>query len=250
MSISLAQSSIIAISTIMNCNIGDICENDHSVVDWLKRDSTPVIESVTEPEFNPLKEAQYLQVPDSYRLDVPFTVQAPFSNWILPYSEACEEASLAMVEYYIRGAALERETADYEIHQILGYEEDNGWGYDIGVDQVAQIAEDIYGRKTKRYVTADVTEYNIEHLLYAGYPIIVPTAGRVLGNPNYIGLGPPYHMVVIIGYDNDYFYAHDPGTQFGYAYPYKRSILMDAIHEWTGDRATILDGEKAMLVLE
>jgi hypothetical protein len=249
MSISLANTSIIALSTLINCNIGDICSGEMSAADWMKEG----INNITvqqEVEFNPLDEARYLRVPEEVLLGVPFTSQAPHKNWVLPYTEACEEASLIMAEYFFRNQGLDAETADYEINQLLEYEAEEGWGVDIGVAEVAQMAREKYGRQTKIHKSADVTIYNIEHLLAAGYPIIVPAAGRELDNPNYIGDGPAYHMVVLIGYNGEYFYAHDPGTQFGAVYPYEKNSFMNAIHDWTGGRSTITEGQKAILVIE
>lgn len=249
MSISLANTSIIALSTLINCNIGDICTGEVSAADWMK-EGVNNITIQEEVEFNPLDAAQYLRVPEEVILDVPFTSQAPHKNWVMPYAEACEEASLTMAEYYLRHQELDVETADYEINQILEYEAEAGWGVDIGVTEVARIAVEKYGRKAKIYEGMDVNEYNIEHLLSAGYPIIVPAAGRELANPNYIGDGPPYHMVVLIGYNGENFYAHDPGTQFGAVYPYERNTFLNAIHDWTGDRSTITEGKPAILVIE
>lgn len=250
MSISLAGTSIIAFGTLINCNIGDICNGEVSVAEWMKEGVQIVGAPAEKSVFDPLDAAQYLRLPEEIRLEVPFTSQAPHKNWVLPYSEACEEASLIMAEYYLRGEALDAETADYEIHKLIEFNEEMGWGVDIGTAEVARIAKQKYGRQAKRYTGADVTVYNIEHLLAAGYPLIVPAAGKELGNPNYIGEGPPYHMVVLVGYDGEYFYAHDPGTQFGASYPYEKNIFMNAIHDWTGDRSIITQGQKAVLVIE
>ncbi|MFC1749775.1 C39 family peptidase [Pseudomonadota bacterium] len=265
MGLGITSTSIIAVSALFNCDLADVCGDNVDAEAWLKNENgTFIAREVQEVEtvetlegipvahaaaFNPLIKAAAVEVPAQYRIDVPFTAQAPHKSWVPPYDEACEEASLTMVEYYLRGNELDIETADYEIHQILAYEEDFGWGVDIGTEQVEQISDDKYGRNTKRYTGAFVSEYNIEHLIAADYPIIVPVAGRDLGNPNFIGDGPPFHMIVLVGYDSENFVAHDPGTQFGENYRYPKETVMSAIHEWTGDRATIREGEKAILVM-
>ncbi|MCR4279964.1 MAG: hypothetical protein NUV82_00890, partial [Candidatus Komeilibacteria bacterium] len=45
-------------------------------------------------------DSEEIELPAEYNLDVPFMSQAPHANWDLPYQEACEEASLIMVDYF------------------------------------------------------------------------------------------------------------------------------------------------------
>ncbi len=85
--------------------------------------------------------------------------------------------------------------------------------------------------------------------LAKGYPIIVPMAGRDLGNPYFSGEGPWYHALVIIGYDKTSFITNDPGTRRGEHYRYKYDVLMNAIHDWTGVKENIRDGRKVALVV-
>ncbi len=57
-------------------------------------------------------------------------------------------------------------------------------------------------------------------------------------------------MIILTGYDRNNFIAHDPGTQFGKNFMYPQATIINAIHEWTGSKITIKEGEKAMLVLQ
>ena len=58
-------------------------------------------------------------------------------------------------------------------------------------------------------------------------------------------------MVVIIGYDDQTreFIVHEPGTKQGNKFRYRYENLVHAIHDWTGNPATILEGKKTMLVI-
>lgn len=210
---------------------------------------SPVVE-VSAVELDPLAAAQSQNLPAEVKIPVPFTSQAPYKDWSAPYDEACEEASLAMVEFFLQGKTFTPDTASAEIKYLVALEERYDWPVDISTLQVARLASETYRRKYYHYTKSDVSVTNMKKLLAAGYPIIIPAAGRELNNPNFQGSGPPYHMIVLTGYNQENFYAHDPGTQFGEHYEYPQDRLYNAIHEWTGDRSTILEGEKAMLILE
>jgi len=191
---------------------------------------------------------QEITLPSKAYIDVPFTVQAPDANWNNPYQEACEEASVIMVDYFLRGADLTPAQANREILQLTTWEESNGYKYDVSLEQLAEIVEEYYGYQTR--ISDDVTKESIMHELSKGNPVIVPAAGRDLGNPNFSGQGPWYHMLVITGYNWRHFLTNDPGTKRGFDYKYKHRVLIDAIHDWTGVKEEIRTGPKRMLIIE
>ena len=82
------------------------------------------------------------------------------------------------------------------------------------------------------------------------HPVILPTAGRLLGNPYFRQPGPIYHMVVAIGYSGNTIIVQDVGTRRGENYKYNENILFNAIHDWTGVPENINSGPKNMLVFE
>jgi hypothetical protein len=90
------------------------------------------------------------------------------------------------------------------------------------------------------------TADDLKEQLVLNRPIVVPTAGRKLGNPNFRGAGPEYHMLVVKGYDNELgvFITNDVGTRKGDSYIYKFDVLMNAIsgpHEDMEKRVLILN---------
>ena len=186
--------------------------------------------------------------PSQTNLEVPFSSQAPHGNWDAPYQEACEEVSLIMVDHYLRNQPLDQEAADAAIQSLVQWETRNGLAEDITIDQLAWIARNYYGYKAE--VIDEVSYDRIITELQKGNPIIVPAAGRMLGNPYFSGEGPWYHMLVITGYDETHFIVNDPGTKRGAGYRYDFLTLLNAIHDWNGQKRDIGAGIKRMLILK
>ncbi len=203
-------------------------------------------------EGSPLRQAQVSSVsllrPPVVRLDVPFTSQAPFKNWDEPYQNACEEASLLTVLHYLQNRPFTQELADQEIVALTDRTARMGYGPSITLQQLADITNALFP-DYEPVLSTDVSIDSIKQLITEGKPIIVPTAGRMLHNPYYSGEGPAYHMLVITGYDETYFYTNDVGTGHGEHYPFPHQVLLDAIHDWTGNDDTIADGQKIMMTL-
>lgn len=191
-------------------------------------------------------------VPPAKGLNVPFTPQAPFANWDALHEEACEEAAILMVAHYLDGTPLTPKIAEREILDLVAWERDHGFGDDVSAAQMAEIAIEKFGLRAR--VRADVTEDTIKEELANGNPVIVPAAGRDLGNPYFSGKGPWYHALAIIGFESgwtgDWLIVNDPGTKRGHRYAYRVETLLQAIHDWTGVKEEIRSGEKAMVILE
>lgn len=188
-------------------------------------------------------------LPARIRIQVPFLVQAPTGNWDMPYQEACEEASLIMVHHFLEGTTVTPTEADAEILAIVAWENDKfNYSADVTLEELKKISEDYYRHTGQLFY--DFTIEDMKKLLAAGHPIILPVAGRDIGNPYFSGLGPWYHMLVVTGYDGDEFITNDPGTKRGEGYRYPQRRLFDAIHNWTGAKEGIRSGNKVMLVLE
>lgn len=187
-------------------------------------------------------------IPAEFHLDVPFTSQAPHADWSSPFDEACEEASIIMVDSYYKGEKLNKDTATEKIIDLYNWETENGYKIDIKIEQLKEIAENKYNLKSELIYGDEITINKIKEIISNGKPIIVPSAGRLLGNPNFRGSGPPYHMLVIRGYDEKYFYTNDPGTRKGENYKYEYEILLNSIHNWNTKPEDILEGEKVIMV--
>jgi uncharacterized protein YvpB len=190
-----------------------------------------------------------MALPPAVQLEVPFTSQAPFKNWDEPYQNACEETSLLTLLHYLDNVPFTQELADQEIVAFTRQTQSMGYGISITLEQLAEISRSLYPNYEPTLYT-DVTEQSLKQLLAQGKPVIIPTAGKILNNPFYSGGGPYYHMLVVTGYDQTYFYTNDVGTGHGERYPFTHEVLIDAIHDWAGQDEKILEGKKIMMTLE
>ncbi|KKQ17041.1 MAG: hypothetical protein US31_C0023G0007 [Berkelbacteria bacterium GW2011_GWA1_36_9] len=198
------------------------------------------------PTITPTAE---IQIPNSYLIkNFPFQSQAPLVNWDQLHDEACEEASLILTYYYINGKSINAEEMENQIQKMVQWEIDN-WGEhkDLTIKEMANLAKGFYNLsdfEIKNNITID----DIKKEVSEGHPVIVPTAGRLLGNPNFRSPGPIYHMVVVIGFDGKTMIVQDVGTRNGDHYKYNQEILYNAIHDWAGNSDNIETGKKTMLV--
>ncbi len=215
------------------------------------------------------------KLPEKVRQKVPFTTQAPFSKWDELHEESCEEASLIMLKYYndrkVENPAfagqesglskIPKAEAEKEIQKLIKYQiEKYGDYFDTDAKTTKGIGEDFYRLKNLKIIEK-FTIQDLKKELAQGNIILVPTAGRELGNPNFTPPGPLYHNLVIIGYDDKQtvdsaghkaqgvFITNDPGTRRGQNYKYDQQVLYKAIHDFPGDVDKILEGEKRAIVL-
>ena len=180
-------------------------------------------------------------------LAVPFTPQAPYAVWDETHQEACEEASMLMVaEYYDgnRQPRFDKNYANEKILELVAWEEEHGYPIDVTAAQVVSILKERYG------LIARVEPYSaaaVRSAIQAQQPVILPAAGKLLGNPNFRNGGPLYHMLVVKGYEGDEFITNDPGTRKGESYRYQGSVIAGAVHDWNGGDVT--NGVQIMVVL-
>jgi hypothetical protein len=191
-------------------------------------------------------------------LAVPFSPQAPFGDWSLPYEDACEETSAILVDAYYRNKALTADIVNQEILAVVAWEKIKfGYYENTSAAETAVILREYFGYK-RVDVLYNITIDDIKNQILAGRPVIVPLDGRLLGNPYYTQPGPVYHMLVIKGITKDgNFITNDVGTRRGQNYVYNSQVLFDAIHDapkggpaWPADpEAYIKTGNKAMIVV-
>jgi len=189
-----------------------------------------------------------VSIPESYEItNVPFVSQAPFANWDQLHDEACEEASIVIVKYYLDNKSLSADQMESEIQILVAWQEKNWGGHnDLTAAQTADLAKQVYNIDLKLLPVSSISDIKSE--ISQNHLVIVPTAGRDLGNPNFRSPGPVYHMLVISGYNQNSLTTQDVGTRNGKNYIYANSVLMNAIHDWAGSPDAIQSGQKVMLV--
>jgi hypothetical protein len=189
------------------------------------------------------------ELPKSVNLAVPFLSQAPKMVWDAIHEDACEEASIIMVDAYYRGKkTIDPSAGDQAILDLVALE-NKIFGYfeSTTAAETVRLIREYFGYKR-------VTVYNltgpddIKRALANGYPVILPASGKTLQNPNFKNGGPVYHMLVVKGYLADgRWITNDPGTRKGADYIYDTQTLMDAAHDWNG--GDVLNGDKVMIVI-
>lgn len=210
----------------------------------------PVVqEPITQPTQETVPEP--VTVPSSLNLAVPFTSQAPHGNWDEPYQEACEEASLYMAQQYYAGqpeGKIDADRADADLLNVVAFERELfGYYEDTTAEQTGLLAESMFGLTSRLIQNPTIDDIKAELVL--GHPVIVPAAGRLLGNPYFTAPGPIYHMLVIRGYTSDnQFIVNDPGTSHGEAFLYDFDTLFYAMHDWNNGEE-ITQGAKTVLIV-
>lgn len=186
-------------------------------------------------------------LPTAIDLDVPFVAQAPNGDWSYPFPSTCEEATLLMAHYFLEGSR-EASVAQSKIELLALVDFENkeyGYHEDTNVDQTAKVMRDYYSHNVM--VVYDISMDDIKKELALGRPVIIPTAGRLLQNPNFKPPGPVYHMILLKGYNQDGFISHDPGTAKGENVVYSYTIIENALHDLVeGD---ITSGRRAMIAI-
>lgn len=245
--------------------VGSGCQQKNSIQDNQEGDflQKPTVLSSSQTISPQIENSeQMVSLPDKINLDVPFVSQAPFREWDDLHNEACEEAAVIGVILYLEKRNMDAGEKDQEIRQLVQWQEENfGGHYDLPVEKVKAMTESYYGKKVR--VINDISLENIKKELAQNNPVIVPAAGRILGNPYFRTPGPVYHMLVIRGYDDKKkeFITNDVGTNTkGENFRYKYDKLIKTIHDmpfWQENKASldanpelIFSGGKVMMVIE
>jgi len=171
-------------------------------------------------------------IPTELNLKVPFTSQAPTGNWDRQHEENCEEASMLMANRYFQNKTIDS-SADAEagMAQLVEWENQNlGVSDSMTAEQTAKGVMNFLNLNVK--LVDDPTVDQIKNAIADNQLVLVPAAGRLVGNPFYTSPGPLYHMLLIKGYTETQFITNDPGTKRGENYPYGFNVILDANHDW------------------
>jgi hypothetical protein len=187
-----------------------------------------------------------IEVPKTFTIDVNFASQAPHADWSLPYKEACEEASLIMGIFHLKNESLDSDVMKDEILKLVDWQNIKfGYFEDTNIDEMYVMATEYFGFEA--YIIENPTINQLKYEILQGNMVVVPMAGQLLGNPHFRAPGPPYHAVIMTGYNTKGFIVNDPGTRFGKDYTYSYNVFMSAIHDYNAQN--ILDGTPRVLVI-
>jgi len=225
---------------IENQNIFIIYNNDQIKKENQNLNTQPIISSPRlknkkeedkEPENKPAPPPNFVQ------LAVPYINEAPEGIWEGPWKNACEEASITMIEKYYQGKN-EVSIKEAKEFMIMLFEKQNEiWNSNTDAD--AQRATRLIHEYTnyQAKIIIDPTIEKIKEQLNLGQPVISLHYGKELNNPNipFLTTGSYYHMMVIIGYDNQTqeFITNDDGDiKTGAAHRYDYDLFMNSLHDF------------------
>jgi len=197
----------------------------------------PVSSPQPKPDSILPKDNQNSETPNFLDYPVLFASQAPYGVWDPFHQEACEEASMIMADVYFNKKPLSSHLMEQAILDLVKWEEENNYQVDVSAEETVEILKEYFNLSAE--LTTEVTVEKIKKELALGKLVIVPAAGRELGNPYFHEPGPIYHMLVIRGYDekNQEFITNDPGTKRGEGFRYQYKKMLSAVHDWNHDLA-------------
>jgi len=170
-------------------------------------------------------------------LNVPFTSQAPTGEWKdIRQQDGCEEAAVAMAMAWA-GREKNITPANWRLRiLILSTFEKKKYGEfrDVSTKDVVNWLFKDYFKYPNVEIKTVVRADDIIKELKAGKVVLTPMNGRALKNPNFSGLGPERHMILIKGYNyqTQEFITNDPGTRKGENYRYSAKTIVSAIRAY------------------
>lgn len=223
---------------------------------FIKRKLKPVIVDIPKynhpsptPQTSTTTQSLNPSIFKSLNLPVPFTPQAPTSNWDQLHNEACEEAAAIMnAAYYNNNDNLEPSFVEGEIGKLTRWQDQNfGYNLDTTSAETARMITEVYGLRAK--LLDNFTADDIKKELAQNHLIIISENGRLLNNPYYKRPGPIHHMLVIKGYDADNFITNDSGTKNGRNYIYTFDTIHAAAADWDHQNNTVDSNKKIAIIV-
>lgn len=177
-------------------------------------------------------------LPDNKELAVPFTSQAPQGNWQEPWQNACEEASIVMIQNFYKDESLNPEKARQQILEVFKLKKLTA---PVSKDESLERIEEVINSgdlSWRVHVVNNPDLATIKKELSVNHPIIAPVYAPLLKNPNYTNPEPSYHVIVITGYDDasGEFITNDPGTKDGENYRVSFDVLLNALHDYLANK--------------
>ncbi len=182
------------------------------------------------PETVELPEKKAL--PPELNLAMTFYPQAPFGNWDYPWQESCEEASVLLVANTYLKKNWTRQQFNDEILKLVEWEKERFGSYEhTDMKQTAEILTEYFGLKATLH---DSPSYDdVRKMINDGHFVIMPFAGKRLGNPFFSNGGPNYHVLVVKGYkEGEKIITNDVGTKRGENYVYTWKNAWDAFYDY------------------
>jgi hypothetical protein len=176
-------------------------------------------------------------IPKQLILPVSYINEAPDGNFSGNWKNACEEASMTMVEnYYLGNKYVSIKQAMDAMQKLFDYQDEI---YGSNADSDAQRTMEIINNNLNYTATIieNPTVQQIKKEIQKKRPVITLHYGFELHNPNipFAVYGSYYHQMVVIGYDDikKEFIVHDDGDQkYGANHRYGYDLFMNSLHDF------------------
>lgn len=173
---------------------------------------------------------------ETVNLSVPYIIEIPDGTWTGPWKNACEEASVAMVDQFYQGIHKIDKQASKKIMWPLFVYQDSIWGTnaDSNASRTVKIIEANldFDATIKRNPTLE----EIKAELRAGRPVISFHYAKYLNNPGHRFRvnGSYFHVMALSGFDEakKQFIVEDPGAENGLDYRYSYDTIMNTLADF------------------
>lgn len=175
---------------------------------------------------------------ETINLDVPFISEAPQKIWSGPWVNACEEASVAMVDnFYLGQNKVAPKDAATLMNKLFAWQNKL---FKSNANSNATRTLQMIDANNMSFKGEIIREPNLDQIkdeLRAGRPVISLHYGLDLHNPSLIFRrgGSAYHMIVLKGFDENTqeFIVQDNGSHTdGIDFRYSYDTLMSSLHDY------------------
>ena len=189
--------------------------------------------------------------PASVNVDMTYISEAPDGNWSGSWKNGCEEAAIAMVEYYYAGLRNPSIEDTKAFMQTLFDAQQAQYGSDANSNSERNLWMIENYTNFNAHIVENPTVSMIKDEIRAGRPVIALHHGFDLGNKNipFLATGSSYHATVVTGYDDIYqeWIVHDTGdTHTGDGHRYHYDTYMNSLHDYSYD-TQLADGPAVVL---
>ena len=182
---------------------------------------------------------------------MPYVSEAPDGIWAGPWKNACEEAVIAMAEYFYEGRTEVSIAEDKIFLKKLFDFQDRVYGSNANSDSVRNLRIISENTNFEGVIKENPNLDDIKKEILAGRPVLAMHRGFDLQNKNipFLATGSSYHTTIVIGFDDEkkHFITNDPGDEIdGKGYEYDYDIFMNSLHDYNF-KTSLADGKPVVI---
>ncbi|MFA6476453.1 MAG: C39 family peptidase [Candidatus Paceibacterota bacterium] len=182
-------------------------------------------------------EESFTTIATTFILPVPYTNEMPEGIEKRPWVNACEEASIVMIDKFYQGETTISTSTAVGTMKVLFAIQDKLYGSNdnSSAEHTAYLINNY--ESYRAVIKENPTLEEIKNELRNNHPVLSFHYGFDLKNKNipFASTGSSYHAMVIVGYDDDKqgFLTHDPGdTIEGAGHLYDYQLFMNSLHDY------------------